>query len=578
MRRAGAIAWIAGKFRYTFISFIRSQGILWKCCANQLSHVHCLQASNSMWFHQEKWLLRKIGPNVGPLLLSFCCLITSGMCLLTARLVKKIGYVSLIAAHYVTLCAFLLVHLYPTIWLLVPAYALLGLTLGPAWICKWNLVVFYASRISCGQHECSSTTAMLNTDAGSSATHGGASGTMGSGSGGVTGSGGGDDHKVFCNRNERIRRLARWFHAVQDIGIFVGALIASIFISCAATQSGCFYTNKIFKSSRNATTLIPVNTSASSISSIAATETDIISLNTLNTTANATVANAVAAGIDRSSNLSKSIFSPNELPFDKALNNVDMTDALKTLPPPPPPSTETKGESTNEMNILKMYQDMQHDELLDSLYNRNERGIRICGAGSCPTWNYSPFDGNITEEYDWFTFSGTIPMTVFYLLLALLALTLACLTQQVDNTLKYESIKGITDTLLFAGPMAYFIGTEQGYVLGGFTRVSVCDGNPNLLAFLRHRAASQVAVFIVVCLWSMLTQQFFFSLVRSQSMMRSLVVVVSVLNWLHFISINSKSFSPLAWLIRCETIQAQWIVSSCPHWQCQTFAIYLLNT
>lgn len=309
---------------------------------------------------------------------------------------------------------------------------------------------------------------MLNTDAGSSATHGGAGGTMGSSGGGVTGSGGGgsggDDHKVFCNRNERIRRLARWFHAVQDIGIFVGALIASIFISCAATQSGCFYTNKIFKSSRNTTTPI-ANTSASSISSIVATETDIISLHRIN----ATAANVVAAGIERSNNLSKSIFLPNELPFDEALNKVDVADALNTLTP-------TKGESTNGMNILKLYQDtmfLQHDELLDSLYNTNERGIRICGAGSCPTWNYSPFDGNITEEYNWFTFSGTIPMTVFYLLLALLALTLACLSQQVDSTLKYESIKGITDTLLFAGPMAYFIGTEQGYVLGGFTRVSV---------------------------------------------------------------------------------------------------------
>lgn len=380
------------------------------------------------------------------------------MCLLTARLVKKIGYVSLIAAHYFTLSAFLLVHLYPTIWLLVPAYALLGLTLGPAWICKWNLVVFYASRISCGQHECSSTTAMLN-DAASSATHAAAgSGTMGSGSGGATGSGITDELKVFCNRNERVRRLARWFHAVQDIGIFVGALMASIIISCAATQSGCFYTNKIFKLGRENNNSGSNSDSSSSISSIRATETDIILLNTLNATAN-----AVAAGIDRSSNLSKSNFLPNELPFNKAHN-----------PSAVSPSTATT--STFEMSILKLYQDamfLQHDELLDSLYNTNERGIRICGAGSCPSWNYSPFDGNITEEYNWFTFSGTIPMTVFYLLLALLALTLACLSQQVDNTLKYEGIKGITDTLLFAGPMAYFIGTEQGYVLGGFTRVSV---------------------------------------------------------------------------------------------------------
>lgn len=428
-----------------------------------------------MWFHQEKWLLRRIGPNVGPLLLSFCCLVTSGMCLLTGRLVKKIGYVSLIAAHYVALCAFLIIHLYPTIWLLVPAYALLGLTLGPAWICKWNLVVFYASRISCGQHECSSTTATLN-DTASSAPHA-TGGTMGSGSGTATG-GAGDEHKMFCNRNERVRRLARFFHAVQDIGIFVGALIASIIISCAATQSGCFYTNKILKSSRDSNNNSSNNSDSSG--SIRATETDIILLNTFNATANAV---AAAAGIDRSSHLNKSQLFPNELSLNKAHSNVGVTDALNKLPTstskdesPMSSVAATAASETNGMSILKLYHDtmfLQHDELLDSLYNTNERGIRICGAGSCPTWNYSPFDGNITEEYNWFTFSGTIPMTVFYLLLALLALTLACLSQQVDNTLKYESIKGITDTLLFAGPMAYFIGTEQGYVLGGFTRVSV---------------------------------------------------------------------------------------------------------
>lgn len=393
-----------------------------------------LQASNSLWFHQESWLLRKIGPNIGPLLLSFCCLITSGMCLLTTRLVKKIGYVSLIAVHYVTLCIFLLIHLYPTIWLLLPVYALLGLTLGPAWICKWSLVVFFASRISCGQHECSSATAMMNET--------------------------GDDHKIFCNRNERVRRLARWFHAVQDMGIFIGALIASIIISCAANESGCFYKNKFLNDS------ISISRDSSN-SSVSTTE---ILLNTLNVT---------NGGIDIS-NLSRRNFLPNEL--TSTLNNLKLNDAINTDIVSTKATnddftqsiTATEPSSNNEMNIFKLYQESmfsQHDELLDSLYNTNERGIRICGAGSCPTWNYH--DTNTTEEYNWFTYSGTIPMTIFYLLLALVALTLSCLSQQVDNTLKYENIKGITDTLLFACPMAYFIGTEQGYVLGGFTRVSI---------------------------------------------------------------------------------------------------------
>lgn len=106
-----------------------------------------------------------------------------------------------------------------------------------------------------------------------------------------------------------------------------------------------------------------------------------------------------------------------------------------------------------------------------SLFSTNERGVRICGAGSCPTWNYA-FESNITEEYNWFTFSGTIPMTLFYVCLAVIALVLSCLSQHVDTNFKYENFKGIADTLLLASPMAYFIGSEQAYLIGGFTRVS----------------------------------------------------------------------------------------------------------
>lgn len=400
-----------------------------------------IQASNSMWFHQEPWLLRKIGPNVGPLLLSFCCLISSGTCLLTTRLIKKFGYLHLIIAHYAILCIFLLVHLYPTIWCLLLGYFLLGITLGPTWICKWHLVVLFASRISCGQHdECPPATAMMNET--------------------------GDEHKGFCNRNERVRRLARWFHAVQDIGILVGALIASIIISCAATESNCILTQQFFKlnrdNSRNNHTTI-----------------DNFQMNTLR-------------GIDIN-HLSKASFLPNESMSTIDLNETrsfpeTSTVALTrtttiattntTIRTTSATTTTTATEPhgfEEDIGLLQYYKNSffsQHNELLDSLFNTNERGIRICGVGSCPTWNRA-FESNVTEEYNFqFTFSGTIPMTLFYIILAAFALILTCLSQKVDNTFKYEHFKGITDTLLLAGPMMLFIGTEQGYVIGGFTRVS----------------------------------------------------------------------------------------------------------
>lgn len=362
-----------------------------------------------MWFHQESWLLRKIGPNVGPLLLSLCCLISSGSCLLTTRLIKKFGYLHLIIAHYAILCIFLLIHLYPTIWLLLLGYFLLGITLGPTWICKWNLVVLFASRISCGQHECPPATAMMNES-------------------------GGDEYKGFCNRNERVRRLTRWFHAVQDIGILIGALIASIIISCAATESNCILTQKFFKLNRNYSTTI-----------------DNIRLNTLNNN-----------GIDIS-----------HLSRNKTIEMDKITEIVGTSTMPSiQTTTELDGDDTNLFQYYKESFFSQHNDLLDSLFNTNERGIRVCGADSCPTWNPVFESNNITTSYDKFTFSGTVPLTLFYVSLAVIALILTCFSQQFDNTFKYEHFKGVTDTLLLASPMAYFIGTEQGYVIGGFTRVS----------------------------------------------------------------------------------------------------------
>lgn len=397
-----------------------------------------IQASNSMWFHQESWILRKIGPNVGPLLLSLMCLITSGMCLITMRLVKKFGYIHLIIAHYTILCIFLLLHLYPTIWLLLIAYILLGITLGPTFICKWSLVVLFASRISCGQTECPTVTAMMNE------------------------SGGTDDYKGFCNRNERVRRLARWFHAVQDIGILIGSLIASIVISCAATESNCILTQQFFKFNRD------------NSGNHSGTAIDNFRMNTLNNTHRGIDISNLSSRVNFLSNKSKSTTDSSEL------KDVSTSEASAR--------TTTESDAFGDgLSILKYYQESffsQHNELLDSLFNTNERGVRICGAGSCPTWNRA-FESNVTEEYKWFTYNGTITMTLLYVILAVIALVLATLSQQVDNTFKYENFKGIADTFLLASPMAFFIGTEQGYVTGGFTRVSNLTRSISFNTYLR---------------------------------------------------------------------------------------------
>lgn len=391
-----------------------------------------------MWFHQEPWLLRIIGPNVGPILISLCCLISSGTCLIAVKLVKKFGYIRIIIAHYAFMCIFLLIHLYPTFWLLLPAYMLLGLTLGPAWICKWSLVVLFASRISCGQHECSTTAQMMMNDIHNNP-H--------------------DDHRTFCNRNERVRRLARWFHAIQDLGILMGALIASIIISCAATESNCIFRQRFFKLNQR-----------DNIINNNGTVIDKMLLNTLNDTN--------IRGIDFSHLSRNNILSNKSKVIVVDTNGVVSSENPKLMTEQTVTGANRQSNEpptfTSGLNILKYYQESifsQHDELLDSLFNTNERGIRICGAGSCPTWNQMAFESNQQENYQ-FSYSGMIPMTAVYIGLALIALIFTIISQQIEILFSFEDFRGMTDTLLFAGPMAYFIGTEQGYVLGGFTRVS----------------------------------------------------------------------------------------------------------
>lgn len=294
------------------------------------------------------------------------------MCLLTTRIVKKIGYVLLLVGSYAGLCIFLLAHLYPSVYVLLPSYIILGVTLGPSLIAKWNLVVFFASRISCGQNDCNNTSVD-----------------------------GADEHKAFCNRDERVRRLARWYHASENIGIVLGALIAAFVMTCASNTSQCFYerneiSNAIHKPIYN--------------ESIQGTEK-----------------------INRS-NVTKSV----EREYD---NNVEPTSS-------------------------------QLNQLFDNFYEINEQGQRICGAGSCPVWIYYG-ELNYTESIDSGAHNSTMPLIIAYMTLAIIALALTCLSQQIDNSFKCESIKGMTDFILYAGPMSFFIGTEQGYMLGDFTKVSI---------------------------------------------------------------------------------------------------------
>lgn len=137
-------------------------------------------------------------------------------------------------------------------------------------------------------------------------------------------------------------------------------------------------------------------------------------------------------------------------------------------------------------------------------FDTNNHGQRICGAASCPVWwmhtsssayvKYIQSSENATgsgslvhrispRKSSNIRTQGTI---VVYLILAIVAIVFTVFIGKFTNKknmtgsqhqyFRYNSVPGLIDTLFFAGPMAYFIGTEQGYILADFMKVIYSDG------------------------------------------------------------------------------------------------------
>lgn len=125
----------------------------------------------------------------------------------------------------------------------------------------------------------------------------------------------------------------------------------------------------------------------------------------------------------------------------------------------------------------------QQQLMLDVMFNVDAHGARICGADACPRvdiwWLAEAIATNATglvavwQRPRLDSHAGATPLMLVYLGMALAALALTACASKVDNTFKRAAggARSWTDTIIFAGPMAYFIGTEQGYVLGDFTKV-----------------------------------------------------------------------------------------------------------
>ncbi|XP_017064214.2 UNC93-like protein isoform X2 [Drosophila eugracilis] len=315
--------------------------------------VMALQGSNAVWHHREQWL--PLGPEIGSLLLSALFLVAAGMSIPSVRLMKRYGYGPLLAVNYLAVVLFLLSHLYASIYTLLPAYLLLGVTLSGSASSKAALIVHFGGKLSCS---CESQQSQAAVDV----LH--------------------EEHKMFCNRDQKVRRLARWFRVSQDIGLIGGALLASVLLACS------------------------------------------------------------------------------------------------------------DGDFTGDCSGLVYYGNESWPPQLRDFYNRNEHGDRICGVDMCPLRVQSLLaagwaNGSSIPSSIYAGFIESEPRVAgqsllwLYILFSMISLILSLVIMvdkiQSTGSSRMERFRdvSITDTLLFAGPLAYFVGTEQAYMLGDFLRAFV---------------------------------------------------------------------------------------------------------
>ncbi|XP_055546543.1 uncharacterized protein LOC129730924 [Wyeomyia smithii] len=418
-------AHVRSKVTKTFILLTIAHGLM--CAA--IIPLLGLQGSNSTWFQQESWFA--MGPDVGSGLLSMCCLLSALMCLVTTKVLRRFGYSIVLALVYGSLCIFLATHIYPVLVSLVPGYLILGLALGPSVICKQTLVVSMAGKLSCSQPECGGTSmAGINADSY-------------------------DDHKLLCSRDESIRRFCRWYKAAGDFGMIIGTIVASFILTCASSNRvGCYYI----------TALSSVNTSASVLAQY-------------NNTA--------------ISSLSSSSVAYHQPSIEFGSTSTDYK------PPEPNPTTKVTTpdmpsfrETLFFLYNIRVHQNRDEDDVFQldrfpySTFQTNDHGERICGSHLCPVWDRNiPLNSSALSTLSLQSYSGTVPLMGIYLIFGVIALTLTGFTADIEHNVKFDSIRKMSDTLLFAGPMAYFIGTEQGYMLADFMKAFVsCELGPNTVA------------------------------------------------------------------------------------------------
>lgn len=411
---------------FTFLSI--AHGLCWAI----LIPIFGMQGARTIWFHKENAI--DLGADIGSVLLSLSFLITSGMCLLTTKLVKKFGFMTLFIAKYSGLCLFLAVHLYPTIYVLLPGYIIFGITFGPALIAKLSIIVSIPCKLSCYQQELSAVELF-------------------------------DENKVMWKRDESICKFARWFHAAQNFGIVCGATIAAVILTMSSSSQTIKSISSPFVNPSQATTPMPKFTTTFLVTPSNLSEVQI------------------------SKNISTLDISQQNQALSTYRSQILSDILTKAAVTASPLNQTTSTEISYFPDIETMIHQMEYYS--DEPIENSVMDQKLCGIHFCPGWDLTticqPSSSDFNEGLNdtqvingnnlilTVTNFGQIELLGVFLGLSIIALILICLIGTIETNMRVESLRCLSDTVIFAGPMAYFIGTEQGYMLADYTTVSAFE-------------------------------------------------------------------------------------------------------
>lgn len=153
-----------------------------------------LQTSVSVWTMPLEHYLKPININIGSILLAIAHFFGALSSIFGPSIVQKLGTNVVFFCSYLVFVVFYALHLYPSLYVLVPGAVLLGLALGPLVSAQITFLMTLSVKISY----------MFSEE---------------------------DDDSKALRRTCIIRRLARAFQAAHDFGLIVGSVLSALLVT-----------------------------------------------------------------------------------------------------------------------------------------------------------------------------------------------------------------------------------------------------------------------------------------------------------------------------------------------------------